>query len=553
MGEKQQMKDVIDFLNAVSKVSNDLREPINIYSSLEKKYIKANNQELLNDLYKEKRVIFSYLKNFEKSSLKQVKAFLKELNDNMDLNEVKILNSPKDINFVKIAYKSGKWAVSTETMKEPVETKDVPTAIEYLTQIVARLDPQEAAYSLLHAKNNGLFLVAALPDTSYTQSEPNTTIHNFEPAKDSVYTTNTPVSLQAEEDEYEAKEKQLEKEIKEGSVYTDKNEGIHSITTIAGENVIFADNEKMSLYEVEEKVNSGEWKKQAAISTDKIEKELNKYSEAYEELEVINQTITRMVEEMRSKLEEIASKDIEVLNKKIEKVEPKLKQKLAALEEYNRNLSNTNSKLTILKQKVKGLTLTYSPKVDEYQRRTLQGEKLQAVVDKMKLLIDPKNLKKFQKYESELYYYSSRAESFGYKLDMNSPEVQNKIEEKTKELKKQIGSSLKSNKNKSEAYEKLDKMIYAGKISFNVYNELSDCVEHNSEISNKYISEIYASMKEDRTPKVIESGVFDSIKTKLGQVIDGVKEWFEDFFNFLTIQNDKVVEINSDLDEIIGE
>lgn len=558
--------DVVDFLNSVSKISNDLTEPINIYRTLEKKYIKANNKELLDSLYKEKKVIFSYLKNFEKTSLKQVKAFLNELKENVDLNEIKSLNSPKDINFVKIAYKSGKWTVSSKNLKNTVETNDVPTAIEYLSQIVSRLDHQDAAYSLLHAKNNGLFLIASLPDPlSENESANNLAqqrtldlednsnyLGRYYNSSDGLYQAHMPVSLQAK-DEYEIKEDAEENTIREGNTYLDKNEGMHIVTSVNNDVITFADNSIKDIEEVKQKIKTGEWERQAAFDPEKTIEELEIYSKSFEKLETVMSTINQMVDTYRAKLEDAASSEIEILQEKVQKITPEVEKRMKVLEEFNRSISNTNAKITTLKQKIGKGEFQYRPESEKYSRRSVSGEKLQKVINKMKELVSPKNIKKFENYEKDLYYWTSQQEMFGYKLDINNPEVRRKMEEKTKELKKQVKTSIHSSKNKMNAYNLLDKMIYAGKLDFNLYNELSDCVEINSEISHKCISEIYELTQKDNTPKVIEAGIFDSIKNKLIETYNKIKDWFNGFINFITIEDEKVEDLNNDLDELIGE
>lgn len=569
--------DVVDFLNSVSQISNDLVEPINIYRTLEKKYIKANNKELLDHLYKEKKVIFSYLKNFEKTSLKQVKAFLSELNNNVDLNEIKNLNSPKDIDFIRISYKQGKWAVDSKDLNNPVETKDVPTAIEYLTQIVARLDPQDAAYSLLHAKNNGLFLIAALPDPlsdremsntmrlQTTMDSPSNYMSRFSPSDDGMYNQNTmPVSLQAKDieemdniDSYEIKEDAEELTVREGNTYLDSEEGIHIVTSVNNDVIMFSDNSIEDIEEVKEKISSGEWVRQAASIDEKQakqhDKELKRIENDFKELAVRLASIQMEADNYRAKLEKESEYEIEALQKRVDEITPKAEKMMEELEEYEREVSGTSSKITTLRKKLIAGEFQFRPKSEQYAKRTKTGDKLMAVIEKMKSCVDPKKIKKFEKYEEELYYWSSQESMFKYKLDVNDPNVRMDIEEKTKELKKKIQTSLYSSKNKIEAYNKLDNLIIEGSLDFNTYNELSDCIEKNSEISNKYISEIYASIKNDKTPKVIEAGIFESIQNKLAQIFNKIGDWFSNFFNFITIENSKIKEINDDLDELIGE
>ena len=365
-------KDVIDFLNSVSQVKNDLSEPLDIYRTLEKKYISASNKEYLDALHKEKKIIFSYLKNFENASLKEVRAYLKEIKDNVDLDEVKSYSSPKTINFVKIAYNKGKWAIQADNLKDTIETKDVPTAIEYLTQIVARFDPQEAAYSLVHAKNNGKFVVAALPDLPSERDYENATqdassqFINTYTTKERGYTLlNQPVSLQADIDKSEIMEEAESDTIREGNVYADKEENIYTVSFLDNENVIFTDNKIKPIIEVKDLIETGAWVRQAGAEEEKQLKQARRdlarstrlLNEYYSKLAATNELAT----EYKARLAEIQKKETEILQKKVQEITPQLQNKMRLIHELLLKTGELEKKTMQVEESLGYVSLTYKP------------------------------------------------------------------------------------------------------------------------------------------------------------------------------------------------
>lgn len=555
-------KDVVDFLNSVAQVKNDLSEPLDIYRTLEKKYINASNKEYLDALHKEKKVIFSYLHNFENASIKEVRAYLKEIKNSVDLDEIKSFNSPKNIDFVKIAYKQGKWAFETDGLKETIETKDVPTAIEYLTQIVARFDPQEAAYALVHAKNNGKFVVAALPDLPSERDYENATqdassqFINTYTTKDRGYTMLTqPVSLQADVDEAEIKEKAEEDTIREGNVYLDNNDNLYTVSFVDNENVVFVDNQIKPITEVEKLVDTGVWKRQAGEREEKeikkAEAELVRYKRLIKEFYSKLAATEELANEYKAKLTEIQKPETEELQKKIENIRPKLQEKMRYIHDLKVQTEEIESKTTQLQEKIDYATLTYKPSYTRTQAISLKA--IQKLYPKYQKLFGKSKQAILDSFLEEITKEVTVTENLIVNIDSVDPLARQDIEKNKEQLRKQIKTSLYSNVNKKLAYKVLDDLLISNAIDFNTYNEFSDCVEKNSEISYNHLKNIQASINSTNGVRRISAGAWDKVKQTVGQMWDKFISWSSSFLNFVIMELQGAEELDNDLDVILSE
>ena len=554
-------KDVIDFLNSVSQVKNDLSEPLDIYRTLEKKYISASNKEYLDALHKEKKIIFSYLKNFENASLKEVRAYLKEIKDNVDLDEVKSYSSPKTINFVKIAYNKGKWAIQADNLKDTIETKDVPTAIEYLTQIVARFDPQEAAYSLVHAKNNGKFVVAALPDLPSERDYENATqdassqFINTYTTKERGYTLlNQPVSLQADIDKSEIMEEAESDTIREGNVYADKEENIYTVSFLDNENVIFTDNKIKPIIEVKDLIETGAWVRQAGAEEEKQLKQARRdlarstrlLNEYYSKLAATNELAT----EYKARLAEIQKKETEILQKKVQEITPQLQNKMRLIHELLLKTGELEKKTMQVEESLGYVSLTYKPAYEKTSVVSLK--KIQELYPKYVKLFGKNKQAILDNFMEEITKKITVAEGLAVNIDSIDPLARRDIEPKKELMKKEIKTSLYSNKNKKLAYKVLDNLLISNAIDFDEYNEFSDCVEKNSEISYKYLTQIQASIDKTNGVRYLTAGAWDKVKETVNNMYEKFAAWLSGFLNFVVMQLQGTEELENDLDNILA-
>ena len=125
--------------------------------------------------------------------------------------------------------------------------------------------------------------------------------------------------------------------------------------------------------------------------------------------------------------------------------------------------------------------------------------------------------------------------------------------DKNKELlRKQIKNSLYSNYNKKQAYQVLDDMLVADIIDFPTYNEFSDYVEHNAEVSYRYLNRIKAAIESGKTPRYLSAGAWDKVKDTVSEMWNKVVSWFEDLFNFTTIELAEADDLDASLDEVLG-
>lgn len=554
-------KDVIDFLNSVAQVKNDLSEPLDIYRTLEKKYISANDHTMLNDLQKEKRVIFSYLKDFENASLKQVRAYLKEIKESVDLDEVKSFHTPKNIDFIKIAYNKGKWAIKSDKLKDTIEIADVPTAVEYLTQIVARFDPQEAAFSLVHAKNNGKFVVAALPDLPSERDYENATqdassqFINTYTTKDRGYTMlNQPVSLQADVNMNEVKEEAEEDTVREGNVYMDAEENLYTVSFVDSENAIFTDNQIKPLSELQKLIDTGAWKRQAGNEEKEIQKiltDLGRYKKLIKDYNSKVMALKELEGEYAQKVKDLQKAQTGALEEKIRQAEPKIKEKMKRLQELEVKVGSIDSKTSRVIASLDYASIEYTPERTRTQIASLKKIK-EEIIPKYKKMFGPSKQAILDQLLEEMTNEIALKDGLAYNIDTVDPEARAVIDKNKELLRKQIKNSLYSNYNKKQAYQVLDDMLVADIIDFPTYNEFSDYVEHNAEVSYRYLNRIKAAIESGKTPRYLSAGAWDKVKDTVSEMWNKVVSWFEDLFNFTTIELAEADDLDASLDEVLG-
>lgn len=554
-------KDVIDFLNSVAQVKNDLSEPLDIYRTLEKKYISANDHTMLNDLQKEKRVIFSYLKDFENASLKQVRAYLKEIKESVDLDEVKSFHTPKNIDFIKIAYNKGKWAIKSDKLKDTIEIADVPTAVEYLTQIVARFDPQEAAFSLVHAKNNGKFVVAALPDLPSERDYENATqdassqFINTYTTKDRGYTMlNQPVSLQADVNMNEVKEEAEEDTVREGNVYMDAEENLYTVSFVDSENAIFTDNQIKPLSELQKLIDTGAWKRQAGNEEKEIQKiltDLGRYKKLIKDYNSKVMALKELEGEYAQKVKDLQKAQTGALEEKIRQAEPKIKEKMKRLQELEVKVGSIDSKTSRVIASLDYASIEYTPERTRTQIASLKKIK-EEIIPKYKKMFGPSKQAILDQLLEEMTNEIALKDGLTYNIDTVDPEARAVIDKNKELLRKQIKNSLYSNYNKKQAYQVLDDMLVADIIDFPTYNEFSDYVEHNAEVSYRYLNRIKAAIESGKTPRYLSAGAWDKVKDTVSEMWSKAVSWFEDLFNFTTIELAEADDLDASLDEVLG-
>ncbi|MCM1260610.1 MAG: hypothetical protein NC222_06605 [Staphylococcus sp.] len=559
------MYNAVEFLESASKISNDLTSVIDNHHELEKKYIKENSFELLANLNKETKIVLSYLNGFEKSNLKTIKACLREVNKCGDLESVKQFSSPnKKIDFVTINHKYGKWSIASDKMSDKLEDLDVPTAMDYLTQIVARLTPQEAAYSLVHAKDNGSFILASMPystieegNTDFAEKNMKAPAYTFgNPDNEYVgtYHNSTPVSRQMAAEMPEEFSEESE-EIVGGVQYKDKDDDTtYSITGIEDGKVYIANlDEPLTEEQVKSFIESGKWVKAAKVDEAKIKKiknNIERLSGPFREYAIELEAIQKQVADFQQKLLDASAAKLERLNKDIEAFEPKLKKEFNKLEQLELKAESLEKKAVIVKERIGEVDWVYNPDVPDY-RRKLNALKIveQALKEMSKLVIS--DIAKFQELSEQMFGYAKLTEKLDYTVDSKNPKIREEIDERVKQLKKKVKTSLKTDCNKSVPYGKLDKMLFAGLIDFNVYNELCDFVEINAGLTNETVESIYKTVTSK--PIYVKADLIETIKEKFYNAWGKIKDFFGNLFNFTSMQENKLDQINDLLDKAIEE
>lgn len=565
---------VIDFLQSVRLIKANVKDLVNVYRFLEKKYISANKKELLDNLLKEKKVIFSYFDKYANLSLKQVKAYINELEDSyIDMDQFDELYKPtKNIHLVKLAYKNNIYSINSEELSNPITTKNQIYAMQYLQELVPRLSSQDSMNILNHTQNSGKFCIAKdyyiskkNDDTDYnlqTRYLKDAPTNEGEYSGDNIGTFSNPyipVSRQfaAETDDIktqdlknkslgqidveqtpektnEEKLEQEENSINVGNVYVNQDEEIVTVTAVDKNSVVLSDNSVLSIDQVKQNIDNGNWKRQAADNDNKeinkLLKQMGKYAESLENKLIVEQSIEQIVNDLKANLEAKASGELKNYDDMVEKNLPKIKKLASSIENIARNDEKSLKSYTIVKEKFGNVDFQYTP---EYQRESVVNKKvLDEILKEMEKLVSPKNIAKFESLEQQLYKYSTVQEKITFSLDSDNTEVQEKIQDKIHELKRGLKSAQQFNdKNLDDkSYDKLDRLISAGKINFDTYNSLTDCMEKNSALTNTVINKIYASLNKNRISqfKITAANILQSIKD--------IFSWIGKVFGFVTIQ-----------------
>ena len=576
---------IIDFLQSVRLIKANVKDLINIYRFLEKKYISANKNTLLNSLLKEKKVIFSYFDKYKDYSLKQVKAYINELEDSyIDMNEFDELYKPtKDINLIKLAYQNNMYKIENEALSNPITTKNQIYAMQYLRDLAPRLSYQDSMDILNHTQNSGKFCIArdyyisnknditqTEFDTRYLRETPNTSAtfegtsigtnadpympvsRQFAADSDDIRTQDLKNKslgkIDVEQTSEKTNEQKLEQEensINVGNVYTTQDDEIITVTAVDNESVVLSNNDVKSKGEIQKKIDDGEWRRQAADEENKeiikLLKQMAKYGDALEQKLIIDQSIEQITKDIKDNLESKVGEDLQNYDTMIDKNLPKITKLAASIESITRSDEKSYS---IIKKKFGNIKFQYTP---EYLRQTVVNKQvLEEVLEQMAKLVSPKNIQKFEALESQLYKYSMVQENIKFSLDDKNTEVQEKIQDKIQELRKSLSSSqiIRDKQLDDKTYDKLDKMISAGKISFDTYNSLTDCMELNSQLTNNLVNKIYATLSKNQ---------ISEFKITAGNILQSIKDifiWIGKIFGFVTIQEMESKKLESLLEEI---
>lgn len=537
----------------------DWKEIVSSYKQLEAHYIKNNEADLLRDLNKQKKVILSYLDTCYNVSIKKLASMTSELEREFgNLDEVDTFETPsKNINFIKIAYKNGKWAVSAKNLSEDLEIKDIPTGINNLVSLVDRLDEQEAAYALNHAKIVGKFVLAALPyvrtdmpDTAWTtryMKEPTVPLGPYEKSEDSVSTHNMPVSRQfaAEGDEILLGDKI---ETNDGDVY--------EIIAVSENKIITSTNETIDKMIAEGKLQSGEWKKIESAKDDltakeelqikKISKGIEDVAEKMKEHQIKILAIKKLSEEMVANLMKLQEKELEEEADFIKKMEPKIKRVLRRIDEITFKNEDCIKKLQVLKVTINGIKFTYNRGVEEYRKTVVSVKQVEDILEEIRKYVSPRYIKEYEKLTAKLFKFVSRSEDWSYQADEKDPLVQKEVYKQMDILRDQNLKASLNNEFKEDAYNKLDDLFVGGVIDFNQYNTLTDYAELDGKAVLASLKPIEASLKRN-----IKAGFIDNIKNILIDAFNTVKEWISDTVQLFTIQDKQITDINEKLDKVL--
>lgn len=533
----------------------DWKEIISSYKQLETYYIKNNEVDLLKDLNRQKKVILSYLDKCYNASIKRLASMTNELEKEFgNLDEVDTFKSPnKNIDFIKIAYKYGKWIVSAKNLSDNLEINNIPNGINNLISLVDRLDEQEAAYALNHAKVAGKFIFAALPyvrtdmpDTSWTtryMKEPTIPLGPYEKSEDSVSTHNMPVSRQiaGEEDEILLGDKI---ETSDGDLY--------EIIAVSENEIITSTNENIDKTLAQGKLESGEWKKiesakdeeKEDIRITRIKNKIEQLLKLIEEKLILDEAISRLVAEEEARLREKARPQYEKIERQMVKIEPKVKSFMAKIDSIREGDSKAIKNFRILKEKIGHFMVTYSR---ESEMRRVKGiADVEKVLEKMAELVSKRNLETFNKLAEDLFKQVERSEQFSIALLQRDPRNEERIEE-TKKFLKNVKTSQNSEFERNAAYNELEDLLVNNIINFNQYNEFTDYIDINA----RQVIAAVRRIKSNLIP--VKADLIDNILQKLKDLYSNFANWITDKLNFLSIQEKEIKDINEDLERIIGE
>ena len=557
--------DTLDLFNDLKDTNisfSEFKSIVACYNKLESSYIKDKQVDLLKDLNKQKRVIFSYLKSCKDEPIKKMARLAGKLEEEFgNIDEVNTFSKAnKNAKFIKVSYDNGKWSISAEGLSDNLEfnKKQTPEAITCLVQLADRLDEQDAAYALCHAKKAGLFTMATLPfvrtdlnntlfNTRYEKT-PTTTLGPIEKPADAVYTTNLPVSRQiASEDGLD------DEKIDETSVFIDEEGTLIPVTLVTDDYVLTRqDNGVYSIEEVKENLKTGKWKRQAADKKDiklkRLEKQAEDLMKLWEEKLILDESAQRLKDEFDAKLQQKLAPRIEQLDEAQAMVEPRLRKIAAKIDEITFKDKEGKQKLQKLKQEIGNMILKYQRPVEEYRMKAISKvEEVEALLEQARKYVSPKNLKAFEEnIVNKFFYYESSQEKFEIALKGKDPRNEEMIQEEIKKLRKEIKTSQNSVFDKDAAYNKLDNLLISGALSFEQYNTLTDFAEINSK-------KVLASLEliENGMYKAVKAGFLQDIGNKIVELYNNVKDWLSNIIPFLTMQERDITEINEGLDEII--
>ena len=557
--------DTLDLFNDLKDTNisfSEFKSIVACYNKLESSYIKDKQVDLLKDLNKQKRVIFSYLKSCKDEPIKKMAKLAGKLEEEFgNIDEMNTFSKAnKNAKFIKVSYDNGKWSISAEGLSDNLEfnKKQTPEAITCLVQLADRLDEQDAAYALCHAKKAGLFTMAALPfvrtdlnntlfNTRYEKT-PTTTLGPIEKPADAVYTTNLPVSRQiASEDGLD------DEKIDETSVFIDEDGTLIPVTLVTDDYVLTSqDNGIYSIEEVKENLQTGKWKRQAADKEDiklkRLEKQAEDLMKLWEEKLILDESAQRLKDEFDAKLQQKLAPRMEQLDEAQAMVEPRLRKIAAKIDEITFKDKEGKQKLQKLKQEIGNMVLKYQRPVEEYRMRAVSKvEEVEALLEQARKYVSPKNLKAFEEnVVNKFFYYESSQEKFEIALRGKDPRNEEMIQEEIKKLRKEIKTSQNLAFDKDAAYNKLDNLLISGVLSFEQYNALTDFAEINSK-------KVLASLEliESGMYKTVKAGFLQDIGNKIVELYNNVKDWLSDIIPFLTMQERDITEINEGLDEII--
>lgn len=559
--------DSLDLFNDLKSTNISLssfKDIITCYKKLEDSYIKERKVDLLKDLNKQKRTIFSYLSSCHDQSLKKMARLTASIEQEMgNIDTIDTLqDNIKDAKFIKVSYDNGSWKISAEYLSDDIEfdKKQVPDAINCLVKLVDRMDEQEAAYALCHARKAGKFILAELPfvrtdfndnpfETRYIK-EPGMTYGPYEKPSDALYTTQLPVSRQMASEESELGEE----EVSESDVLITEDGSLMPITLVTDDYVITSnDNGVFSLDEVKENLRTGKWKKQAAEGEDARVRRLKKQIDelvntGYKEKLILDEALNRQIDNFAAKLTEKYATRLEELDRVREMVEPKVKKLAAKINEITFNDNEGKQKLQRLSiQLDSGTEVKYSQPVEQYQKRVVSVKEAEQLLDMAKKYVSPRALKKFEEeVVNKFFYYTSAVEKFDVVLRNKDPRNEELIREQMEELGKNIKNSLDNHLYKDEAYDRLDNMLIDGTINFDQYNKLSDFAEINAK-------QVMASLDiiNSNYNKIVQAGFLSDLKDKVLSLYNSIKNWFSDTFSTLLLQEKTTKEINSALDSVL--
>lgn len=538
--------------------SEDFKQILSSYNKLASEYIKENQTDLFKDLNKQKEVLFSYLPSFSKESIKKVAHLHKQLEDEMgNVDEIDTLESPdKEVQFIKVAYNNGKWTIMAHNFDNAeFNKKETPEAINCLVGLCNRLDEQEAAYALCHAKKAGLFTMAELPyvrTEEFTNTaleprfvkDPGTVLGPIEHSwESSVDNTNMPVSRQiASEESFE-----------EFDTFKDEDGDLITITSISGDGVITLDNDIYTKEEVEDNIKSGYWTKVEAASEDIRLKRLDKQFESIvaglKDKLVLDEAAQKLKDEFNAKIDEAVAKRKEQLDELEAAVTPRLTKIASKIDVI---VAEDNKALNLfqkLKRKIGQIILNYSRPVEKYQKRAISKvDEVEKLLEKAAEYVSPKNLKAFEEnVVNKFFYFTTKAEDFSISLDMKNPENVEKVNEMAEELKKVIKTSQNNNFMKDAAYAELDKMLIDGDLDFSQYNTLSDLAEIDAAPVLTSLKELKASFKP------LQSDLIGSFGDVLKSLFNSIKGWISNALSYILGQEKEIKDINEELDEALQE